>query len=177
MIFPWNYLVDEDLEMSGEFLDSEFERRVRAIVKAELEAPVEVEIKLLLDARMPSQTFEADAAWDLYVLEDTWVRPGVTTEVLTGVYIDIPEGFEVELKPRSGWGKRGLVIHHGTIDAGYHGEVSIFVHNWTPQRFELVAGDRIAQLCLRRKLPIVWKVVEEFTPSERGTRGFGSSGR
>jgi len=105
------------------------------------------------------------------------VRPGLATNVPTGVYINIPEGYEGELKLRSSQGKEGLLLHHGAFDAGYQGEISPFMINFTPLRFEIQKGDRIAQFCLRRKVPIVWERVEIFTPSKRGAKGHGSSGR
>lgn len=141
--------------------------------------PLEVEAQIRLDrgATMPTQPYPSDACWDLYAREDIWARPGVATHVSTGVYIDIPPGYEGELKARSSHGKDGLLIHHGAFDAGYQGEISPFIINLTPARLEVHKGDRIAQFCLRRKCSIKWREVTEFTASERGTAGHGSSGR
>jgi len=158
------------------FLEMGFiERFVSKVIKKLSE--VEIEIKIDPGARMPTRHLHTDAGWDLYVSEDTWARPGETTEVPTGVYINLPTGFEMELKPRSGWGMQGLIVHHGVIDAGYQGEISIFVHNWTPARFEVRSGDRIAQMCIRCVHQVNWKHVDELSESVRGTKGHGSSGR
>lgn len=141
--------------------------------------PLEVEacIKLDEEAIMPTQPYSGDACWDLYAREDIWARPGLATHVSTGVYIDIPSGYEGELKARSSHGKLGILVHHGAFDAGYQGEISPFIINMTPARLEIRKGDRIAQFCLRRKYNIKWRKVCTFTTSERGTAGHGSSGR
>ena len=138
---------------------------------------VTVQIRLDEDAQMPTQPYPSDACWDLYSREDIWARPGIATHVSTGVYIDIPIGYEGELKTRSSHGKDGILVHHGAFDEGYQGEISPFVINFTPARLEISKGDRIAQFCLRRKYPIKWQEVVEFTKSERGTAGHGSSGK
>jgi len=134
-------------------------------------------IKLDSGATLPTQPYPTDACWDLYALDDVWLKPGESTYVPTGVYIDIPVGYEGELKCRSSHGKIGLSIHHGTIDAGYQGEISPFLHNWLPSRYEVHKGERICQFCLRKVINIAWNQVEEFVPSIRGTSGFGSSGK
>lgn len=141
--------------------------------------PVEVKMGIILDpeAKMPTQPYPTDACWDIYASEDVWVRPGIATNVPTGVYMDIPEGYEVELKARSSQGKAGLIVHHGTIDAGYQGEISPIILNFTPMRVEIQKGDRVAQCCLRRKCVIKWEQVASFPRSDRGAAGFGSSGR
>jgi len=158
-----------------------FGRLVRRILTkaglAVIPAEVKVQIKLDPGAQMPTQPYPADACWDIYALEDVWVRPGIATLIPTGIYMDIPEGYEGEFKCRSSLGKQGLCLHHGTIDAGYRGEVSPFMFNWTPARFEVSKGDRVAQFCLRRKWPIRWLQVATLPPSKRGTAGHGSSGK
>ena len=139
--------------------------------------PISVEIKLDPGALMPTKPYETDACWDLYALEDIWLRPGESTLVSTGVYVHIPVGYEGELKARSSLGKIGLTLHHGAFDAGYQGETAPFMHNWTNARYEVSKGDKICQFCLRKVEPIVWEPVIEFTASLRGEKGHGSSGR
>ena len=136
-----------------------------------------VPIKIDPDATLPTQPYGTDACWDLCSLVDIWLRPGESTYIPTGVYIDTPIGYEGELKARSSFGKIGLSLHHGTIDAGYQGEIAPFMYNGTNARYEVHKGERIAQFCLRKKIPIIWKQVEEFVPSIRGEKGHGSSGK
>lgn len=166
-------LVGEVMGLLGRFI-----RYV--LTKAEIAViPLEVEAQIMLDvgAQMPTQPYSSDACWDLYAREDIWARPGLATHVSTGVYINIPPGYEGELKARSSHGKEGILIHHGAFDTGYQGEISPFIINLTPARLEIRKGDRIAQFCLRRKCSIKWEKVPEFTASERGTAGHGSSGK
>lgn len=153
------------------------EVRIRQIVQEELANPVEIEIILGTGATIPSQPYPTDACWDLYAVRRTKVPYGTTTEVSTGVYVHIPEGYEGELKTRSSWGKNGLMVHHAVYDSGYHGEVSPFVHNYGGEDFDVNIGDRIAQFVLRRKVNIKWKQVAQLSPSDRDTDGHGSSGR
>ncbi len=151
--------------------------QVLRIVREELAKPVEIEIIRRTGAIMPSQPFSTDACWDLYSAIRTKIPHGTTTEVSTGVYINIPKGYEGELKTRSGWGKNGIMVHHAVYDCGYQGEVSPFVHNHTGEDFEVNIGDRVAQFVLRKKVNIKWRQVAELSPSDRGTKGHGSSGR
>lgn len=153
------------------------EERARQIVREVLANPVEIEITLGTGATMPSQPHPVDACWDLYAVRRTIVPAHSTAEVPTGVYINIPEGYEGELKTRSSWGKNGFVVHHAVFDCGYQGEFSPFVHNLSAVDCEVNAGERIAQFVIRRKVNIKWRQVTELSPSDRGTDGHGSSGR
>lgn len=153
------------------------EERIRQIVQEELAKPLHIEIVLGAGATMLSQPNPTDACWDLYAVRRTKVPARGTTEVSTGVYINIPAGFEGELKTRSSWGKNGLNVHHAVYDCGYQGELSPFVHNLSDKDYVVSAGDRIAQFAIRRKVNIKWRQVTELSPSDRGTDGHGSSGR
>lgn len=153
------------------------EERVRQLVREELAKPVQIEIVLGVGAIIPSQPYPTDACWDLYTTRRTKILRGTTRVVATGVYINVPEGYEGEMKTRSSWGKNGLIVHHSVYDCGYQGELSPIVHNFTGEDFEINEGDRIAQFVLRRKVYIEWKWTAELSPSGRGTKGHGSSGR
>lgn len=155
----------------------EFELRVERVVRKVLITPVTLEIRLDADAFMPTQPFPTDAAWDLYVLKDIVIPAGSTGAVPTGVYVNIPQGYEGSVLLRSGLGKRGLSIHTAVYDAGYQGELSSFVHNRGSQPVVFKRGDRVAQFCLRYKIPIEWNLVDSFASSARGEKGHGSSGR
>jgi len=150
---------------------------IRRIVREELVKLVELEIILGTGATMPSQPYTTDACWDLYAVRRTKIPCGMTTEVSTGVYMNIPEGYEGELKTRSSWGKNGLIVHHSVFDSGYQGEVTPFVHNLSHEDFEVNTGERVAQFVLRKKVNVRWKQVAGLSPSDRGTKGHGSSGR
>ena len=99
--------------------------------------------------------------------------------VPTGLYLEIPAGYEVQVRPRSGLAaKRGVTVLNapGTIDADYRGEVCVILVNLGCEDFVIEHGERIAQLVLARHELIEWEESGELTASERGTGGFGSTG-
>jgi dUTP pyrophosphatase len=131
-------------------------------------------------ARLPTRAHDGDAGLDLYALEGAVLAPGERAAIPTGVAVEIPPGQAGLVLPRSGLAARhgiSVVNAPGLIDAGYRGEVRVLLLNTDrEQPFELVAGDRIAQLVLVRvELPELVEV-ESLDESERGAGGFGSSG-
>ena len=131
-------------------------------------------------ARLPTRAYPGDAGLDLYALEDAALDPGKRASVRTGIAVEIPEGEAGLVLPRSGLAARhgiALVNAPGLIDSGYRGEVVVLLLNTDRSvRFELAAGDRIAQLVLVRVQAPEVVEVEELAMSERGAGGFGSSG-
>jgi len=116
---------------------------------------------------------------DLRAVEDVALEPGLPRLVPTGLSIEIPSGFEGQVRPRS-----GLALHHaitmpnapGTIDPGYRGELRVILLNLGREAYTVRAGDRIAQLILARYEHVEW-LEGELADSARGDGGFGSSGR
>ena len=99
--------------------------------------------------------------------------------VPTGLYLEIPAGYEVQVRPRSGLAaKKGITVLNapGTIDADYRGEVKVILVNLSSEPFTVEAGERIAQLVLAKHERIDWEEVSELSESERGAGGFGSTG-
>ena len=99
--------------------------------------------------------------------------------VPTGLYLEIPAGYEVQVRPRSGLAaKRGVTVLNapGTIDADYRGEVCVILVNLGQEAFVIEGGERIAQLVLARHEIIEWEEAAELAASERGAGGFGSTG-
>ena len=99
--------------------------------------------------------------------------------VPTGLYLEIPAGYEVQVRPRSGLAaKRGVTVLNapGTIDADYRGEVRVILVNLSGEAFTVERGERIAQLVLARHEVIEWEETTELAASERGAGGFGSTG-
>lgn len=122
----------------------------------------------------PRKANPSDACFDLFAPVACQVLPGERAAVGTGWLMQIEEGWEVQIRGRSGLGKRGIEVHFGTIDHLYRQEVKVLVHNASGQVWEVAAGDRIAQMKLAR----VWEVeIVEGTvePTDRG--GLGSTGR
>ena len=130
--------------------------------------------RLRPDALLPRKANPSDACHDLASPQAARVEAGQTVALATGLALELPEGWEVQSRGRSGLAKRGIVIHPGTIDHLYRLEVKVLVHNLSGEPWVIEAGDRIAQMKVER----VWdvEIVEEpVTPTERG--GLGSTGR
>lgn len=130
--------------------------------------------KLHPDAITPSRSHENDAGLDLYALEDAYFHDE-TKLVKTGIAVDIPPGYEAQVRPRSGMTlKTPLRVQLGTIDSGYTGDVGVIVD--CKGLHAIGAGDKIAQLVIQKvELPI-FEMVDNFdTQSERGSNGFGST--
>jgi dUTP pyrophosphatase len=136
--------------------------------------------RLVADAVLPSRAYDGDAGLDLHAVHGARIEPGERCEVGTGVAVAIPAGHAGLVLPRSGLAARhgiALVNAPGLIDAGYRGELRVLLLN-TDRRaaFELRAGDRIAQLLVVAFAAVAVSEVSSLEASERGPRGFGSSG-
>ena len=107
------------------------------------------------------------------------ILPGKRAAVPTGLAFGIPEGYEVQVRPRSGLAiKQGLTVVNspGTIDSDYRGEVMVLMINLGSEPFRLQHGDRIAQLVIKKVEQIQWESVDDLSQTERGAGGFGSTG-
>jgi len=137
--------------------------------------------KLHKDATLPTKAYEGDAGWDLYACEDLSLAPALgdydIAEINAGIAVAIPEGYYGQVMCRSGLGKKGLRVHHGVIDAGYRGPVTIFVQNQGKEFINIKKGDKAAQLLILPVPDVKLYEVMELPESERGVKGFGSSDR
>lgn len=100
--------------------------------------------------------------------------------VPTGLFVELPEGYEMQIRPRSGLAaKHGITVLNspGTIDADYRGEIKVILVNLSNNPFEIVPGERIAQAVVAQHAHIEWEQVEQLGATERGVGGFGSTGR
>lgn len=100
--------------------------------------------------------------------------------VPTGLFVELPEGYEMQIRPRSGLAaKYGITVLNspGTIDADYRGEIKVILVNLSNNPFEIVPGERIAQAVVAQHAHIEWEQVEQLGATERGAGGFGSTGR
>lgn len=108
------------------------------------------------------------------------LQPGQRGLIPTGLFLEIPEGFEAQVRPRSGLAIRhGITVLNspGTIDADYRGEVNVILINLGDQPFEISHGDRIAQLIVARHEKVQWEAADELSNTERGQGGFGHTGK
>lgn len=107
------------------------------------------------------------------------VKAGKTLLIPTGLYIELPIGFEAQIRPRSGLAlKNGITVLNspGTIDADYRGEIKVLLCNTGEYDFEVCSGDRIAQMVIARHEQAEFETVEELSSTERADGGFGHSG-
>ncbi|MBP7512032.1 MAG: dUTP diphosphatase [Bacteroidia bacterium] len=108
------------------------------------------------------------------------IEPGNRALVPTGLFIEIPIGYEVQIRPRSGLAfKYGITVLNspGTIDSDYRGEIKVLLINHGETAFEVNSGDRIAQMVLSKHEEISWELVDELNITDRGSGGYGSTGK
>jgi dUTP pyrophosphatase len=120
-----------------------------------------------------------DAGMDLHAVEDVTLEPGVPRLVPTGLTIEVPSGYEAQVRPRSGLAlKYAITIPNapGTVDPGYRGELRVILLNLGLEPYTVNAGDRIAQVIVAKYEAVEW-LEADLAESARGKGGFGSSGR
>ena len=130
-------------------------------------------------AVLPSAAHPGDAGLDLHAAAPVTIPPGAWATVPTGLVLELPEGTEAQVRPRSGLAARhGVTVLNapGTIDEGYRGEVGVILINHGPAPFEVLPGARIAQLVVQRRLTVQVVEVDDVGVTARGAGGFGSTG-
>jgi len=138
--------------------------------------------KLNSEAIIPTQGSPQAAGWDLYALEKTIVKRNTSSMIKTGLAIAIPLGWEGQIRCRSSLGKKGMIMPNGigTIDSDYRGELMVLA-TWIGEGDEFIVqkGERVAQLLFSRvpSVKFVERDFEQLGSTDRGTGGFGSSGR
>lgn len=130
---------------------------------------------------LPKYQTELSSGMDLYANldEEHLIHGGMTTVIPTGIHIQVPKGYEGQVRTRSGMAAKKLLVvanSPGTIDADYTGEIKVILHNNSEFTKVIKDGDRIAQLVICPIKQIILEEVEEFDETERGERGFGSTG-
>ena len=145
-------------------------------------SPVRVEVKRLEnghDLPLPAYATQGSAGMDVVSAEDVTIAPGARHPVATGLAMAIPQGYEIQVRPRSGLAfKHGITVPNtpGTIDSDYRGELKVLLINHGPESFAISRGDRVAQLVLAPVVQAGWAEVDELDATERGAGGFGSTG-
>lgn len=138
-----------------------------------------IKIKKLHElALIPKRNNPTDAGADLYSVQDVVIPPQSRAMVSTGISIEIPDGFYARIAPRSGLAvKNGIDVLAGVCDSSYRGEVKVVLFNTDKESsFEITYGDKIAQLIIEQHFNFNFLEVEELEDSDRGEKGFGSSG-
>ncbi|TAF77757.1 MAG: dUTP diphosphatase [Bacteroidetes bacterium] len=130
---------------------------------------------------LPSYQTPLSAGLDLRanITESVFLKSLERTLVPTGLFIELPAGFEAQIRPRSGLAyKNGITVLNspGTIDADYRGEIKVLLVNLSTDTFEIKSGERIAQMIVAKHETIVWNPTHELSDTERGAGGYGSTG-
>ncbi len=128
---------------------------------------------------LPAYATSGAAGMDVVSAEDVVIAPGARHAVATGLAVAIPQGFEIQVRPRSGLAlKHGITVPNtpGTIDSDYRGEMKVILINLGAEAFAVQRGDRVAQLVLAPVVLAAWDEVAELDATTRGAGGFGSTG-
>ncbi len=135
-----------------------------------------------MDLPLPGYATEGAAGMDLYAAIDgeLTLKCGERAAVRTGIRVAVPEGYEAQVRPRSGLAKRhglGMVNAPGTVDSDYRGEVQVLLINLGDEPVCIRRGERIAQMVISPVVRVQWDVLEELPPTRRGEGGFGHTGQ
>jgi dUTP pyrophosphatase len=138
-------------------------------------------------AKVPTRAYQGDVGHDVYAIEDVEVPFGEMVEIRTGIHLVLPEGVFAQVNTRSSYGKNGVILHHGVIDQGYTGEVTIWAMNVAATRdvngmthrepFIIRKGEKIGQLLFHESVCADWEVVKKLPKTERGDKFNASSGK
>ena len=126
------------------------------------------------------QHYGEDAGLDLHAAEELTIKSGEYKLIKTGLKIAVPKGYAAFVYPRSGLAlKNGVTVLNadGVIDPGYRGELGVILINHGENKFEIKKGDRIAQLIIHRTFTVEWEKVDNLEKSQRGSGGFGHTGK
>jgi dUTP pyrophosphatase len=136
--------------------------------------------KLHADAKLPTYGTEGAAGADVYAIEGGVIPPNGRVLVRTGLGCEVPHGFEIQVRPRSGLAfKHGVTVLNspGTIDEDYRGELCVLLINHHNDDVEVKVGDRVAQIVIAPTYTAEFEWTEELSETERGAGGFGSTGK
>ena len=141
-------------------------------------------IKIINESKHPLPAYQTEhaAGMDLQANLETAIllEPGSRKLISTGLKIELPIGYEAQIRPRSGLAfKHGITVLNspGTIDADYRGEIKVLLINHGNEAFEIKDGERIAQMIICRHEQAKWEISEELSETKRGEGGYGSTGK
>ncbi len=137
-------------------------------------------MKLRPEGMLPRYAHHGDAGPDVFAAEQVLLEFGKSALVKTAIALDLPHGYEAQVRPRSGLAlKHAVTVLNtpGTIDAGYRGEVGVIMINHGHEAYQIEPGDRIAQMVIKPVLEVEMIEVPEISNTSRGAGGFGSTGK
>lgn len=142
-----------------------------------------IKVKIVNTSRNPLPTYETDGSAGMDVRADLEapivIEPLCRRLIPTGLYVAIPQGYELQMRPRSGLALKSgisLVNTPGTIDSDYRGEIGVIIINLSGEPFTVNPGDRICQMVLNRVPQLEWEEVAQLSDTDRGSGGFGHTG-
>jgi dUTP pyrophosphatase len=143
---------------------------------------MQVKIVNISDNPLPAYSTEMSAGMDIRASlnEPVILKPLERKLIPTGLFIELPKGYEAQIRPRSGLAlKKGITVLNtpGTIDADYRGEIGIILVNLSQEDFVVENGERICQMVVAAHENVEWKLVEELVETGRGAGGFGHTGK
>lgn len=143
-----------------------------------------MKVKVINNSHHPLPRYETPLSAGMDVRanlsEPIVLRPLERALVPTGLFVELPAGYEMQVRPRSGLAaKYGLTVLNapGTVDSDYRGEVKVILANLSNEEFTINDGERVAQLVVAQHAQVEWEVAEELSDTERGAGGFGSTGK
>lgn len=167
--------------------DDFYERLVKLEGKIrELTEPPQVKFKKLRDTAVaPTRAYDTDSGWDIYWDgKVTKICGGQTKVFPCGIAVQMPPGWECQIRPRSSMSRAGCITAFGTVDNAFTGELGVTLScqasdmDWVPQMIEIHPGYKIAQLVFVRRDPVqLVETLEDLAPTDRGSNGWGSSGK
>lgn len=143
---------------------------------------MQVKIVNKSDNHLPAYSTGMSAGMDIraYLAEPVKLKPLERKLIPTGLYVEIPKGYEAQIRPRSGLAlKKGITVLNtpGTIDADYRGEIGVILINLSQEDFVIESGERICQMIVAPHETVEWNLVQELEETERGAGGFGHTGK
>ena len=135
-----------------------------------------IRVKLLENGKYPERKTNGAACYDCYAAQEGIINLRQTTIIPLGFAVEVPEGYYMEVRGRSGLSTKGILVMTGTVDSDYRGEVGAIITNLSNKRFKYSIGDRIAQVCIKKIEDTTLEGVTELSETKRGSNGFGSTG-
>lgn len=125
--------------------------------------------------KMPNRAHYNDSGADCFAAEDVIIPAHTVKKIPTGVGVELPDGYDIVVHCKSGLSSSGIFAANAPVDSGYRGEIHAILYNTTDENFHIAAGTKIGQFVVR---PVIYAdFVEEFDGNERGSDGFGSTGK
>lgn len=139
---------------------------------------LELKVKTLSDAaKLPTKAHPSDAGFDLYALHTCFIGHAEIYKVSTGIAVEIPEGYCGLIFDRSSLGSNGIFRLAGVIDSSYRGEIMVCLSNISQEQYKIKSGDKVAQLLIMPVPDVEVTFVTELSQTQRGSGGFGSTGK